>query len=182
MDISKEVFALADFYSGINYSNPLRDPRVHAVVQDGRFFLQASPQQYDIISGEPPPPKVAGSVNLYTEEFFSLMNGRLKEAGIATFWLPINQLKVDETKAILRAFRNVFPNASVWASADEQWIMMGIKGQARPIKEEEIGRLWSDPLINTDLDRIGIEVPQQLGALFLMGATRLIASPMTQRP
>src|SRR6266516_4610102 len=44
VDISKEVFALADFYSGINYSNPLRDPRVHSVVQDGRFFLQASPQ------------------------------------------------------------------------------------------------------------------------------------------
>src|SRR6266478_4009445 len=64
VDISNEVFALADSYSGIDYSNPLRDPRVHAVVQDGRFFLQASPRQYDIISGEPPPPKVAGSVNL----------------------------------------------------------------------------------------------------------------------
>ena len=76
------------------------------VVQDGRFFLQASPRQYDIISGEPPPPKVAGSVNLYTQEFFSLMNSRLKEGGIATFWLPINQLKVDEAKAILRAFHN----------------------------------------------------------------------------
>ena len=44
VDISKEVFALADFYSGINYSNPLRDPRVHPIVQDGRFFLQASPR------------------------------------------------------------------------------------------------------------------------------------------
>jgi len=42
VDISKEVFSLADFYTGINYSNPLRDPRVHAIVQDGRFFLQAS--------------------------------------------------------------------------------------------------------------------------------------------
>ena len=70
VDISKEVFALADFYSGINYSNPLRDPRVHPIVQDGRFFLQASPRQYDIISGEPPPPKVAGSVNLYTAGIF----------------------------------------------------------------------------------------------------------------
>src|SRR2546430_1508088 len=96
VDISKEVFGLADFYSGINYSNPLRDPRVHAVVQDGRFFLQASPRHYDIISGEPPPPKVAGSVNLYAQEFFSLAKDRLKEGGIATFWLPLNLLKVDE--------------------------------------------------------------------------------------
>lgn len=168
VDISKEVFALADFYSGINYSNPLRDPRVHAIVQDGRFFLQASPQEYDIISGEPPPPKVAGSVNLYTQEFFSLMKSRLKEGGIATFWLPINQLKVDEAKAILRAFHNVFPNASVWASADEEWIMMGINGPGRKVQEEEIRQLWSRPDSGGDLRRIGIEVPQQLGALFLM--------------
>ena len=170
VDISKEVFALADFYSGINYSNPLHDPRVHAVVQDGRFFLQSSPRQYDIISGEPPPPKVAGTVNLYTEEFFSLMKRRLKEDGIATFWLPIDQLKLDEAKAILRAFHNVFSNASVWASADRNWIMMGINGSGRKVQEEEMRQLWSHADSGGDLRRIGIEVPQQLGALFLMGA------------
>jgi spermidine synthase len=169
VDISKEVLHLADFYSGINYSNPLRDPRVHAIVQDGRFFLQASPQQYDIITGEPPPPKVAGSVNLYTQEFFSLMKSRLKEGGIATFWLPINQVKVDEAKAILRAFHNAFPNALVWASADQQWIMMGINGPGHRVNEEELRRLWSEPAgPGQDLRRIGVEVPQQLAALFLM--------------
>jgi spermidine synthase len=168
VDISKEVFGLADFYSDINYSNPLRDPRVTAFVQDGRFFLQASPRHYDIISGEPPPPKVAGSVNLYTEEFFSLMHRRLNEGGIATFWLPINQLKVAEAKAILRAFHNVFSTASVWASSDQEWVMMGIKGPGRGISEEEIRRLWNDPATGADLKRIGVEVPQQLAALFLM--------------
>jgi spermidine synthase len=168
VDISKEVFALADFYSGINYSNPLRDPRVTTFVQDGRFFLQASPRQYDIISGEPPPPKVAGAVNLYTEEFFSLMNRRLKDGGVATFWLPINQLKIDEAKAILRAFHKAFPNASVWANADEQWIMMGIKGFPAAVKAQQIAALWGDPASNADLSRIGMEVPQQLCAMFLM--------------
>ena len=168
VDISKEVLQLADFYAGINYSNPLRDPRATTFIQDGRFFLQASPRQYDIISGEPPPPKVAGSVNLYTEEFFSLMKSRLKEGGIATFWLPINQLKIDEAKAILRAFHNAFPNASVWADADEEWIMMGINGPGRRMNEEELRRLWSDSATGADLKRIGVEVPQQLGALFLM--------------
>jgi predicted membrane-bound spermidine synthase len=168
VDISREVFQLADFYAGINYSNPLRDPRLYPIVQDGRFFLQASPRQYDIITGEPPPPKVAGSVNLYTEEFFSLVESRLKEGGVATFWLPIYQLKVDESKAILRAFHNAFPNASVWASADRDWIMMGIKGPGRKIDGSELRQLWNDPGSGADLRRIGIEVPQQLGALFLM--------------
>ena len=63
------------------------DHRVATHVQDGRFFLQAVPRQYDIITGEPPPLKVAGTVNLYTEEFFSRMAARLKEGGIATLWL-----------------------------------------------------------------------------------------------
>jgi predicted membrane-bound spermidine synthase len=168
VDISKEVFDLAGLYSGPYYSNPLRDPRVTTFVQDGRFFLQGCPRQYDIISGEPPPPKVAGSVNLYTEEFFSLMNSRLKEGGIATFWLPVDQLKGDEAKAILRAFHNAFSNASVWAGADEDWIMMGIKGPGRQCKEEDIRRLWSNAATGADLSRIGIEIPQQLGALFLL--------------
>src|SRR5438067_2169805 len=168
VEISKEVLQLADFYSGINYSNPLRDPRVTTFIQDGRFFLQASPRQYDIISGHPPPPKVAGAVNLYTEEFFSLMNSRLKQGGIATFWLPINQLKVEEAKAILRAFHNVFANASLWASGDQEWIMMGIKGPGRKVEEEELRQLWSNPDTGADLRGIGVEVPQQLGALFVM--------------
>ena len=168
VDISKEVFALADSYSGITYSSPLRDSRVHPIIQDGRFFLQASPKKYDIISGEPPPPKIAGAVNLYTEEFFSLMRSRLNEGGIATFWLPINQLKVEETEAILRAFHNAFPNVSVWGSADQNWIMMGINGPGRRVSEEELRQLWSDSATGADLRRIGIEVPQQLGALFLM--------------
>ena len=88
VDISKEVFDLADFYTGPGYSNPLRDPRVTTFVQDGRFFLQACPARYDIITGEPPPLKTAGTVNLYTQQFFSLMKGRLKDGGIASFWLP----------------------------------------------------------------------------------------------
>ena len=168
VDISKEVFALANRYSGLNYSNPLRDPRVTSFVQDGRFFLQASPRQYDVITGEPPPLKVAGTVNLYTEQFFALMNERLKEGGVATFWLPIYQLDVDETKAILRAFHNVFPNASVWASSDLEWIMMGIKGSGRELKEQEIRRLWNNPATSADLTRIGVEVPEQMAALFVM--------------
>jgi spermidine synthase len=168
VDISKEVFSLASFYSGDAYSNPLRDPRVTTFVQDGRFFLQTSPQRYDIITGEPPPLKVAGTVNLYTQQFFALMNGRLKDGGIATFWLPIYQLTTDETKSILRAFHNVFPNASVWATSDLEWIMMGIKGPLHKPNEESERALWSDPKTREDLERIGIEVPEQMSTLFLM--------------
>lgn len=168
VDISEEAFALADDYRGAGYSNALRDPRVKALVQDGRFFLQASPRRYDIITGEPPPPKVLGSVNLYTEQFFSLMSDRLSDRGIATFWLPIYQLNVDEAKAILRAFHNAFPKTCVWASSDEEWIMMGIKAEPRKIDNAQVRKFWGYSNARADLARIGIEVPEQLAALFVM--------------
>src|SRR2546423_10324345 len=168
VDISKEAFALADDYRGSGYTNALRDPRVNAIVQDGRFFLQASPQRYDIITGEPPPPKVLGSVNLYTEQFFQLMSDRLKDGGIATFWLPIYQLNVNEAKAILRAFHDAFPNCVIWSSSDEEWIMMGIKGAPQKIDIEQVRKFWRFGSSREDLARIGIEVPEQLAALFVM--------------
>src|SRR5256886_536550 len=70
VDISREAFDLADDYRGAGYSNSLRDHRVFAIVQDGRFFLQATPQRYDVITAEPPPPKVLASVNPYTDQSF----------------------------------------------------------------------------------------------------------------
>jgi predicted membrane-bound spermidine synthase len=168
VDISKEVFDLADYYSKPGYSNPLRDPRVTTFVQDGRFFLQACPKQYDIITGEPPPLKVAGTVNLYTQQFFSLARERLKDGGIVSFWLPIYQLSPDEAKAILRAFHNVFPNTAVWATCDLEWIMTGIKDPLSKPNEESARQLWTNPDTAFDLERIGIEVPEQMSALFLM--------------
>ncbi|MEY2496131.1 MAG: spermidine synthase [Verrucomicrobiota bacterium] len=168
VDISKEVFDLADFYTGPGNSNPLRDPRVTTFVQDGRFFLQACPASYDIITGEPPPLKTAGTVNLYTQQFFSLMKGRLKDGGIASFWLPLYQLTTDEAKAILRAFHNVFPNASLWATSDLEWIMIGMKPPLRKLDEEFGRRLWTEASSRSDLVRIGLEVPEQMPALFVM--------------
>jgi len=173
VDISKEVFDLADSYTGAGYLNPLRDPRVTTFVQDGRFFLQAGPERYDIITGEPPPLKTAGAVNLYTQQFFSLMKGRLKDGGIASFWLPIYQITVDETKAILRAFHNVFPNASLWATSDMEWVMIGIKPPVRTPDEDLARRLWTDSSSGSDLVRTGFEVPDQIPALFVMDAEEI---------
>lgn len=168
VDISKEVISLAPYYVGQNQPDALEDPRVKIFIQDGRFFLQAAPRQYDIITGEPPPPKVAGTVNLYTQEFFGLMKNRLKDGGIASFWLPIAELKVDETKAILRAFHNVFPTVSVWASGDNEWIMVGVNGEGQPLSEEKMRDLWKNPSTGEDLKRIGVETPEQVASLFLM--------------
>jgi predicted membrane-bound spermidine synthase len=174
VDISKEVFELADSYSGLGYSNPLRDPRVTTFVQDGRFFLQSCPKRYDIITGEPPPLKMLGTVNLYTEQFFRLIKDRLKDGGVVSYWLPFYQITLDDAKSILRAFSNVFPDASLWATSDLEWIMIGIKHPLSRPNEELASRLWSDRETGNDLRRIGVEEPSQMSALFLMDGDEIV--------
>ena len=166
VDISKEAFDLADGYTGPGYSNPLRDPRVKPFVQDARFYLQAARKHYDIITGEPPPLKVAGTVNLYTEEFFSLVYSRLSDGGIASFWLPLYQLTPNEAKSVLRAFHNIFPSAAVFATNDLEWIMLGFKPPLTKPTEEASRQFWG--ATSFDLNRIGIETPEQMSALFVM--------------
>ena len=173
VDISKEVFDLASLYVGPGYSNPLEDSRVTTFVQDGRFFLQACPDRYDIITAEPPPLKMAGTVNLYTEQFFSLIRNRLTDGGIVSYWLPVYQLTTDETKAILRAFKNVFPNASVWANSDLEWVMIGINPPLSKPDEKLSRELWHDPTSHADLVGIGLELPEQLSSLFVMDAEEI---------
>jgi predicted membrane-bound spermidine synthase len=168
VDISKEVFDLADSYSGAGYSNPLLDSRVTTFVQDARFFLQSCPNHYDVITGEPPPLKMLGTVNLYTEQFFRLIKDRLKDGGVVSYWLPLYQITLSDAKSILRAFHNVFPDASLWAANDLEWIMIGIKPPLPRPNEELASRLWSDPETGNDLRRIGVEEPSQMSALFLM--------------
>jgi predicted membrane-bound spermidine synthase len=173
VDISHEVFDLAPDYVTADYSNPLRNPKAKAIVQDGRFFLQATPGRYDVITGEPPPLKVHGAVNLYTAEFFRLMHDRLNDGGIASFWLPIHQLTPAETAAVLKAFHASFSNASVWGGSDTEWIMVGVKGSPTKLTSHDLSRLWNDPASRDDLIKIGLEVPEQMAALFLLDGSEI---------
>jgi len=110
VDISKEVFALADFYSGINYSNRCAIRACTRSFRMDDFF--SKPARKSTTLFREPHRRKCRAVNLYTQEFFSLMRP-IKRNGIATFWLPINQLKVEETRHPASVSQCV-PNTLVW--------------------------------------------------------------------
>ena len=64
VDISEDILEMSKIvYPGDE--NPLQDERVRVHVEDGRFFLNSTSKRYDLITSEPPPPMIAGVVNLY---------------------------------------------------------------------------------------------------------------------
>ncbi|MGH8121045.1 MAG: spermidine synthase, partial [Gammaproteobacteria bacterium] len=172
VDISREIIDMSDQIYAED-SNPVRDRRVEVHIEDGRFFLLATPRRYDLITAEPPPPHAMGVVNLYTQEYFRLVYDRLHDQGIATYWLPTQALTPSDSKVIIKAFCNVFSDCSLWNGAGRDWILMGTKNLAGPISEQHFTGQWRNPVVARELKTVGLEYPAQLGATFIADADYL---------
>lgn len=152
---------------------PLDDSRVRVHVEDGRFFLQTTDERFDLITAEPPPLRGAGITGLYSREYFQLVRDRLRDGGVVTYWLPVNQLWLSETKAIMRGFCDVFPDCSLWNGAGLQWMLAGTRGAHGPVPEEQFTAQWRDPVVAPELASLGFEGPESLGTTFLADAVTL---------
>ncbi len=173
VDISREIVEESRVVFPHPKENPINDPRVKVYIEDGRFFLLTRQRQFDLITAEPPPPKSRGIVNLYTQEYFQLIRDRLADGGIVTYWLPVYQLSVPETKAILKGFCDVFQENSLWAGSGLEWMMVGIKNPKKHTTETLFARQWQDPMVGPEMRTLGFENPEQFGAFFIADGQRL---------
>ncbi|MDH3655178.1 MAG: hypothetical protein OEN21_12975 [Myxococcales bacterium] len=169
VDISRDVLEMNEIVYPEEGELPLDDPRVEVHIEDGRYFLETTKKRFDLITGEPPPPKMAGVVTLYTREYFSLAYERLAEGGIVSYWLPAHVLSPDDSKSIIRAFCDVFEDCTLWSGAGLDWILLGTRNATGPGSTGRMAQQWSDPVIGPDLQLLGVEAPAQLGALFMAG-------------
>jgi spermidine synthase len=95
----------------------LKSPHSRVVVDDGRRFLERTSGQYDVIVIDPPPPiQAAGSSLLYSREFYSAAEKRLRPDGILAQWFPGGDLMT--TVAIARALKESFPYVRAFTSIE----------------------------------------------------------------
>jgi hypothetical protein len=172
VDISREILEMSSVVYA-DADNPLHDPRVDVHIEDGRFFLATRSRKYDLITSEPPPPKVAGVVNLYTQEYFQAIRDHLTPNGRTTYWLPVHQLQPLDTLAIIKAFCNVFEDCTLWDAAGLEWMLVGGNGAAQRPSLDTFTAQWRDERVGRELVALGFEVPEQIGALFMGDATYL---------
>ena len=96
----------------------LASPRARVVIDDGRRFLERSPEEYDVIIIDPPPPvQAAGSSLLYSEDFYAVARKRLRPGGILQQFLPdgVNDANDNQLKAsVARALQNSFPYVRIF--------------------------------------------------------------------
>ncbi len=88
-------------------------PLAHVVIDDGRRYMERSPEKFDAIIIDPPPPvETAGSSLLYSTEFYAVAKERLQPGGILQQWLPGGDGAIQTS--VTRALRNSFPYLRVY--------------------------------------------------------------------
>ncbi len=176
VEISRDVLAM----SNVIYEpdrHPLRDPRVRVHVEDGRYFLETTDERFDLITGEPPPPRTPGAVNIYTREYFQLIFDHLTDRGVTTYWLPVARPDPGtDVNTIVRAFCDVFADCSLWNATPFDFMLVGGRGaRAAPASPESLARSWHRAETARRLEDVGFERPAQIGATFLADAAELKA-------
>lgn len=181
-EISKDVIAMSDAIYPPD-ARPPSDPRVRVHVEDGRFFLQTTTTQYDLITGEPPPPRTPGTVNIYTRDYFQLVHDRLAQGGMATYWVPVARPNPGtDVNTIIRAFCDVFSDCSLWNATPFDLMLIGSRGLTGPRTMEQFTSPWQTPGLEARLREVGFERAEQIGATFVGDAAYLNELTKTTPP
>lgn len=158
-ELLPSVIKAAPLFKG-NF-NAASDPGVDVRLRDGRQELLRSPQNYDLITLEPPPPSAAGVVNLYSRDFYQLAASRLQKHGLVAQWLPLPTQNIEESRSLVRSFLDVFPYANIWTSEFHEMLLVG---SMEPIELDviKIRQRFQQDSVRVTLQDVGIGSPAAL--------------------
>ncbi len=134
---------------------------------DGRAFMRASRERYDLVILEPLQAWTLGTTNLYTREFYEEAEAILAPGGVLAQWIPFYGQSVRDTRAMVRAAVEVFPNASLWLDDHDGILLL----QAEPLvlSPGRLGKRIHDRNVRPELERNHVEEIEDMLSLFLLG-------------
>ena len=176
VEIEPAAVASSHYFDHVN-NQPLNDPRAHIVIDDARTRLRVNPNRYDLIVSEPSHPWVPGVANLFTREFFTLGRERLQDDGVFVQWLQIYQLSTESLRSVLGTFSEVFPHVLIFRVRGEakgkDLILVGSRAQ---LTLDHVAERMNNPRIAADLQRVGINTPDDVRAWFVCDESQLAAA------
>jgi hypothetical protein len=94
---------------------------------------------------------------------------------MTTHWLPLMNISASAAKSIIRGFCDAFPDCSLWNGSVRNFMLFGTKNASQTSSYEQIVAPWNQAQTRSERMRIGLEQPEQLGALFIGDAPYLKA-------
>jgi spermidine synthase len=166
VEISPEVVEASHWFDEDN-GFALSSPATRLHILDGRTWLMAMPETYDIITSEPSHPWQTGNANLFTVDFFKLAVKRLKKGGVFCQWLPIYQMEKEHFRLLVSSFKKVFPYVHIWI-VNTDALLIGSAEDLLPINYPEFQKRMAMPRIKQRLAKMEINTPEDLLSFFYL--------------
>ena len=172
VELSPEIVEAQEYLRDVN-GDILSNPLVEVRIDDGRSFMKMSSGRYDMITADPIHPKISRVGYLYTREYYEMIRSRLRSGGIVCQWMPLYQISPARLRSAVKSFAAVFPNAMLWHVKNHA-LLVATK-DAPSIDYPLLARKFEQPSVREDLARIGIDSPEELMSLLLMGPAEIQA-------
>ncbi len=125
IELSKGVISAAQKHFKHVNGNIFENRLFNWTINDGRNHILMTQKKYDMIStGIIHPLVSAGSSNIYTEDFYKLCKRILTEDGVMCQWVPLHRLPETHYKMIIRTFREVFPETTLWYKYTPDFVIL----------------------------------------------------------
>lgn len=164
VEIEPAVYRAAAHLESLN-KGVLRDPRVRAVVDDGRNFLLTTRDSYDLIISEPSNPWIAGVASLFTDEFYEAALKRLNPGGMFVQWVQGYSLYADDLRMTFGTFASHFPRVTLWRGEAADFLLLG-QTRAEQLTLDRMRKLWSNDALRDDFEDLGMRKPEGVIAYF----------------
>jgi spermidine synthase len=167
VEINRDVVELSrTWFSDFNHGLFDR-PEVGVRIDDGRAFLRATPERYDLVVLEPLQAWSAGTSNLYSEEFYRDAARVMGDDGILLQWIPFYGQGAAETKAMVKSGQAVLPHASLWLAGNDGMLILHKSSQM--LDPEEIERRLTAAGPAERMRRFGLESGADLLSHVVLG-------------
>jgi spermidine synthase len=169
VELEPAIYEAAHFFDDVNH-RPTENPKVKAIVGDGRNFLSQRKDRFDVVISQPSNPWITGVSNLFTREYFQSVKARLADDGIFCQWAQLYEMAPWNIKAIYRTLADEFPYVMVFAAEDLSSDTILVASR-KPIDLDirKIARAFQNPVTAAEAKRAGFDSPHDVLAFLLLG-------------
>ena len=107
-------------------------------------------------------------VNLYSADYYELCKSRLTENGVVCQWVPLLLLDEPDLRLVVKAFLEVFPDATLWEGSKDDYLLIGAKDGLK-VDYQNLSQRMRKPALQEKLKSIGINNPEGLLATYMHG-------------
>lgn len=178
VELEAGVVEASRFFADVNHLRygherfPYVDmPRLRVHGDDGRNFLAAAPESFDVIVSEPSNPWLTGVSDLFTREHFEVSKQKLTPGGVYCQWVQLYELSPENVKVIYRTFAHHFAHVLVFSAEDlsSDTILVGSDAPL-PLDLARLTRTLRIPSVKAELERAYVHSAHDVFARILFAS------------